>query len=196
MPSAEEKYGLIRQRDERFAFELAKQIIEKPKVTIWIIFMPVFFVFYAQRIQKYKKDIHGFVKHYLHTKMLALDAALEEGIGGGPLEEGSEPVQGSGLEDKGQIIREKQFQELDLLREHYLLLLKSPGTSYPELLVNAYGTSGAYRSFLNKLIRAEEEVNRAVLSVHHPGAEAQEVVERMDRASERLREQEIEEIFG
>ena len=196
MPTVEEKYEFVRRRDELFAYDLAKGIMEKPKASIWIIFMPVFFVFHAQRLQKYKKDIHGFVKSYLHTKTLALDAALEESKGEAPPGSDPDTKPGKQSRDKAQDIRDQQYKELDTLREHYLLLLKSRGKSYPELLRNAYGTSGEYRHFLNRLIRAEEAVNRAVLEVHHPGPEAREVVERMERQSERLRELEIEKIFG
>jgi hypothetical protein len=197
MPTVEENYELIRRHDERFAFELAKQIIDKPKASVWIIFMPVLFVFYAQRLQKYKGSIHGFVKHYLHTKALALDAALEESRGGAPLEEGGETDSGfPPSQDQSQMIREKQYQELDLLKQHYFLMLKSPGNSYPELLRKAYGTSGAYRIFLNRLTKAEKEVNKAVLKSHHPTPEAQDVVERIERYSDQLREMEIEKIFS
>ncbi|MFP4071405.1 MAG: NF038143 family protein, partial [Desulfovibrionales bacterium] len=194
MSDLDEKHEIIRRRDELFAFDLAKRIMEKPKASIWIIFMPVFFVFYAQRLQKYKGSVHGFVKHYLHTKTLALDAALEESKGHKPLDERS--AQDLPSEDQAWKIREQQHQELDLLREHYLLLLRSSGKSYPELVRSGYSTSGAYRSFLNRLIKAEGAVNRAVLDVHHPGEEAQDVVHRMEQNAEDLREKEIQEIFS
>jgi hypothetical protein len=196
MPTVDEKYEIIRQHDERFAFELAKQIMDKPKASVWIIFLPLLFVFHVQRLQKYKESIQGFVKHYLHTKMLALDAALKENRGEETMEEDREAESGVQAHDKSQAIREKQYRELDLLKEHYLRLLENPGKSYPELLRNAYGTSGEYRLFLNRLIKSEEEVNRAVLDVNQPDGEAQDVVERMQRHSEELREMEIAKIFG
>jgi hypothetical protein len=194
MSTLEERYELIRRRDELFAYDLAKGVIEKPKASVWIIFLPLLFVFYVQKLQKHKKDVQGFVNHYLQTKVLALEAALDEVRSGSP--PASSIVSGSDDPSADGAIRRTQYHELDLLREHYLLLLRSRGGSYAELVKTAYGMSGTYRFFLNRLRRAEGEVNRAVLEAHHPTPEARDVAERMERFSEQLREMEMERIFG
>jgi hypothetical protein len=194
--SLDQKYEIIRGREERFAFELAKQVIEKPKASVWLIFLPILFVFYAQRLQKYKSSIHSFAKGFMVTKIIALDAALEEAkTGRFSSETIAARFPNSDSEEK-KAVRQKQFEEIDILRPHYLLLLKAAGSSYQELLKGAYVTSGAYRALLNELFKAEEEVNNVVLQDLQPTAEAREVVERMEKLSERLREMEIEEIFA
>jgi hypothetical protein len=192
----EEKYGIIRERDERFAFELAKAIMDKPKASIWIIFLPMLFVFHAHWLQRYKKSIQTFSRQYLHSKLLALDTVLEESRGGNPLEGGWASTYASLPEARGGVFTEWQVKELDLLRDHYHLLIASQGRDYPALIRNAYRTSGEYRFFLNSLYRAEEEINKAVLQIHHPTPEARDVVERMERSSETLREMELAQIFG
>jgi hypothetical protein len=195
MSTVQEKYEMIRQHQERFAFELAKTVLDKPKASVWIIFLPVLFVFHAQRIQKYKQHMKEFVKGYLVTKNLALEAAWNE-IRNGPPGPGEghypEPPPGEYFKT----IREKQIVELELLREHYLLLLRSSGDSYERLLRNAYRGSGDYRYFLNRLTKAEAGINRTVLDVRHQTEEARDIVERMESGAERLREKEIEKIFG
>jgi hypothetical protein len=157
MSTLEEKYEFVRRRDELFAYDLAKGVIEKPKASVWIIFLPLLFVFYVQKLQKHKTDVQGFVTHYQRTKELALEAALEEVRSGSP--PGSSTVPGSDDRSADGAIRRAQGREIDLLREHYLLLLRSSGRSYAELVKAAYGMSGAYRLFLNRLGRAEGEVN-------------------------------------
>jgi hypothetical protein len=195
-PSLDEKYQLIRKKEERFAFELAKQVIEKPKVSVWLIFLPILFVFYAQRLQKYKSSIQAFANGFLVTKLVALDAALEEARTGRLDRESIAARFPRPDPEEKKAMRQKQFAEIDILRQHYLLLLQAAGSSYPELLRGAYETSGSYRSFLNRLFPAEEEVNQAVLRNLQPTDEAREVVGRMEKLSERLREMELKEIFG
>jgi hypothetical protein len=192
----EEKYEIIRAKEERFAFELAKQLIERPQASVWLIFLPILFVFHAQRIQKYKSSIRTFADGFLRTKILALDAALEE------VKTGKFPgrimdtiAQDSDTPAKTEM-RAKQREEVDLLRQHYLLLLKSSGESFPELLTGAYPTSGGYRAFLNRLLQAEKEVNELVTKVMHPTPEAEEAVVRMENLSQQLRQKELQEIFG
>jgi hypothetical protein len=192
-----QKYELIRQQEEALAYEVARQVIEKPKASIWIIFMPIFFVFHAHRMQKYKKSIHAFARHFLHTKLLALDAARDEAATGRPTEfPPGGPAQSNGDDTGNAPIRVKQFHELAILQEHYQLLLKNPGETYAGMIRSAYGTGGEYRFFLNRLFAAEAEVNEAVMTAHHQeNPEAQEIVARMKGVTEKLRERAFEEIF-
>jgi hypothetical protein len=195
MSTVKEKYEMIRQHNERFAFELAKAVLEKPKASVWIIFLPVLFVFHAQRIQKYKQHVKEFGNGFLVTKNLALEAAWDE-LRNGPPKAGESPYPEPPLGEYFTTIREKQLVELELLREHYLLLLNSSGDSYERLLRNAYRGSGDYRYFLNRLAKAEAEINRTVLEIRHTSDEARDVVERMEAIAERLRDKEIERAFG
>jgi hypothetical protein len=192
--SIEEKHRVIRERDELFAFELAKMLIDKPKAPIWIILLPMLFIFYAHWLQRYKSNLASFSKDYLHTKRIALDAAFDDGNGGDrPRNDWAEFL--GGTSDDRIEIRELQFEELDLLMDHYRLLLGSQGQDYPALIRSSYRTSGEYRFFLNRLIRVEERINRAVLKIDHPTPEARDVVERMERFADQLRERELTRIF-
>jgi hypothetical protein len=195
--SLEEKYELLRRHDELLAYEVAKNVIEKPKASIWIIFMPIFLVFHAQRMQKYKKSVHAFARHFLHTKLFALNEAREEAITGRPPNSNpADPPQNLGDSPGSAEIRARQLREIGTLKEHYLLLLQSPGESYSDLLKNTYKTGGDYRFFLNKLSSAEMAVNEAVITFHHSTPEASDIVARMVEATEKRREREREEIFG
>jgi hypothetical protein len=192
--SIEEKHRVIRERDELFAFELAKMLIDKPKAPIWIILLPMLFIFYAHWLQRYKSNIAKFSKEYMHTKRIALDAAFDSGNGG------DMPVNGwadflGGTSDGRIEIKELQYEELDLLMGHYQLLLGSQGQDYPALIRSSYRTSGEYRFFLNRLVRVEERINKAVLRIDHPTPDARDVVRRMERFADQLRERELARIF-
>ena len=192
----EEKHELIRRQEELLAYGVAREVIEKPKASIWIIFMPIFFVFHAQRMQKYKKSVHDFARHFLHTKLLALDAAMVEAkTGRARKDDLSAPAEKEGSGEGNAAIRERQRREIAILKEHYLLLLQSPGETYADLLQNVYPKSGDYRFFLNKLCNAEAEVNAAVITFHHATPQARDVVMRMVEATQRRRIKEMEEIF-
>lgn len=191
------KYDLIRRQEEQLAYTLSKAVIEKPKASLWIIFMPIFFIFHAQRMQKYKKSVHAFARQFLHTKLLALDGARDEAATGRPPEGYPGDKAPPGEENDGNArIRERQLREIAILKEHYLRLLQSPGETYPDLLRGAYGSGGKYRFFLNRLSAAEEEVSAAVLVAHHSTPEARQVVARMAAVTDKLREEAREAIFG
>lgn len=198
MPNPFEKARkIIHGHEENFAYRLAKQVIEKPEASVWIILIPIFLVFYIQRLQKYKGSIHAFAKGIMHPKILTLDATLEEAkTGVFPRERVIAGFMGSISGEKAQRVRMKKIEEMEILRQHYLLLLGNDGSSYPYLLRSSYGTAGDYRFFLDSYGKAEKEVNEEVLLASHPTPEAREVVAAMEKASAQLRETELKEIFG
>jgi hypothetical protein len=193
--SIDERHKVISERDESFAFELAKLLMDKPKPPVWIILLPMLFVFYGHWLKRYRANLDTFSDGYLHTKRLALDTAMSHLGNGGMAADGWNDLLGAQPVERA-VVREGQIRELDLLMDHYSRMLGSPGQDYAEMLRGAYGTSGEYRFFLNRLTRVEEEINRAVLEVDHPTEEARDVVERMQRYSDRLREEELTRVFG
>lgn len=60
-----------------------------------------------------------------------------------------------------QTIREKQLNEIHILLDHYLLLLKKKGTDYQSMVTNAYGSRDKFVVFLNQLKQAEAETIQA-----------------------------------
>jgi hypothetical protein len=55
-------------------------------------------------------------------------------------------------------IRQQQLTEIDLLIDHYSLLLNAPGVDYAALVTKTYQTAAAYSSFLDALRSAEKAV--------------------------------------
>jgi hypothetical protein len=67
------------------------QILDKPPT--WMIFVPIFFVFFVQKMNPYKSGLAEFVENYLKSRRHALEAALEA-------EETGEPANLDALQDK------------------------------------------------------------------------------------------------
>lgn len=190
------KFELIRMNAEHFAYDLGKGVIVKPKASVWIIFMPIFFVFYAQRLQKYKKDIQDFARGYQFTKMLALGAAREEMITGeSAVIFFADPPKEVGTPKIWESVRAVQREEVDVLKRHYLKLMDKEGATYDDLVRAAYVTGGAYRSFLNRLHKAEEAVNEMVLSHLQTTPEARATTKAIEKRAEEMRLREMDRIF-
>jgi hypothetical protein len=193
----EENYNLIRGQGERFGNYLARQVIEKPQPSVWIIFLPILFVYYLHVIPKYKSNLRSFARDIMQFKFLVLDGALEEArTGVFPGERITADFKSSVSEEMAQAVQQKKIEEMEILRQHYLLLFGNAGKTYHELLRKSYGTAGNYRFFINRLFKAEKAVYEAVIQVSHPTPAAHEVVALMEKASEKLRETELKEIFG
>ncbi len=198
MVSTDEKYRIILDAERNLAYEVAKGVIEKPKVSVWVILMPILFLYYAHKIQTYKKGIQEFAAGLLKTKTAALEAAFYEITSGLPPSDHLDKVfeHDPDAPEKKRFVRLQQRVELNLLLEHYGRLLRSSGADYDSLLRDSYEHGGQYRSFLNRLTKAEEAVNKAVLDAFHPSEEANEIVNRMESLVQKLREKRLNSVFA
>jgi hypothetical protein len=192
------RYDLIWNHENQFAYKVAKQVLQKPPISVWLVLMPILFLFYAHKIQQYKAGIHNFSKGLMRTKILALDSALEE-INTG---RNDNKVKNNFVSPEPETsieamrVRNQQLAEFELLKLHYGKLLRQQGTSYRALVRQAYQASGDYRLFLNQLMQIEKEVMEAVLQAYHPKEEDRTVTQKMQEAMQALREEDLEEIFG
>lgn len=191
-------YDMIWSQENQFAYAVAKNVLDKPKISVWIILIPILFLYYAHKIQQYKAGVHGFGKGVARSKILALDSALEEVKTGKRDESYKDAFASKDLENSPSVmrVRDTQLAEVELLKTHFARLLRQEGTSFQALIKKAYKTSGEYRFFLNRLTQAEEAVQEAVLRAYHPGEEARKTTKRMQQVVYSLREQEVRKIFG
>lgn len=192
MPEVKEKSAMILEHEEKFANILSNHVIDKPRLSLWIILIPIFFVFYFNQLNRYRNGCKMFAEHYLVSKKRALNEAVEV------IDTGREPdiPALAKLSDMPDEVRQKQTDVLAVLVEHYTILLKSHGEDFASLIRAAYGNLTNYLLFLNRLGQAEKEVNRALkprLEESHEGIN--DVVSRMESHSERLRRGIAEGIF-
>lgn len=192
MTSREEKRGIILSHEERFAFSLAQEVMESPKMSFWMIFIPIFLVYHVYQHKRVVNGRKGFVQHYLTTRKRALEDAYLL------VNKGMKPNIGLLLKESG--LPEKArgpFKELfTLLIDHYADLLRSAGDDMISLLRSAYRSRTNYLLFLNKLNRTETALNEVLRSnLGENAKEIQEIVRRMQASSERLRREGASSIF-
>ena len=126
---------LILEYERKFSAKLASLVLNKPKLSSWMIFIPFIFIFYIQDLMKYKKGRTEFMDNYLLSHKKALNEAYEV------IAESRKPdtealANQADLKGKSSLMYAKL---LSVLVEHYTCLLKTEGSSYSALIISAYG---------------------------------------------------------
>ena len=192
-----EKYDIILAHERQFAYRLAKDVVKKPEVSVWMILLPVLFVHHMMKISQYKQGIHTFANNILSTKQKALDKARTDVESGKIVNYSPEDyfphVPLNSAQDME--LAEKQIKALRLMEEHYRGMLEQPGVALEELVRGVYGSSGAYRYYLNKLTKAEDEINRHLRENIHTSEEARSVIRRIEERIAAMREEELRFFF-
>ena len=67
MGDTKENSALILAHEEDFAAALARHVIDKPKLSIWMILIPIFFVFYFFQLNKYRDGLRKIEPRELST---------------------------------------------------------------------------------------------------------------------------------
>ena len=80
MDATEDKKYLIYQEERKFAFAVASHVIDKPQLSLWMILIPVIFVYHFYRLKKYADGRKEFAHNFMITRERALnetEAAIE-----------------------------------------------------------------------------------------------------------------------
>jgi hypothetical protein len=192
----QQTYELIWSRENNFSYEVARRVLDKPKISVWIILVPILFLYYAHKIQQYKAGIKDFGKGLARSKIVALDSAAEEVKTGKKDESFKEALATAQHTAPNALrVRDKQIAEVELLKTHYDRLLCVRAASYRDLIRQVYGTKADYRHFLEELAAIEKEVQEAVLHAYHPDDEARRIAHNMRTAMRVVREEEMATLF-
>jgi hypothetical protein len=187
------KRDLILDHEQAVAQALAAKVLDKPKPSMWMIFVPVFFVFFAQKMSQYKKGLRNFVLNYQKPRRLALETAMELLATGGAFDpQAPLPM----LEGVPASARPLCLKWLETMIEHYRSLLAASGDSHAALVRGAYRTRTDYLLFLNCLHRAENAFNLALLpGMQGDAQDLRAVIDRVDTWGVELRRQDADTIF-
>lgn len=192
--SLADKKGLILDNENSMAHRLAVRVVGKPEPPIWMIFMPIFFVFFASKVKEYKNGLKTFAEHYQISRNLALEAAMEAVVHDHALDVDAVLRRLEGIPEAAQA---PYRAWLLLLAEHYRRLLVGRGESYPDLVRSAYRAASSYLLFCDSLGKAENILNRAMLpGVEGEGPDVDAVMDKMASTIAELRRREAVEIFG
>lgn len=94
-------------------------------------------------------------------------------------------------------VRRKQIQEIEVLIDHFLALLRTESRTNDEAIGKAYPTQKQYLSFLRKLERAEEEVIRVSIDGVRAGSKKERVAwfQKVQDTTRRIRSEETKRFF-
>lgn len=192
LPKLSEKEALLLEFEERFAFDLSRKVLESPKMSFWMIFIPIFLLYHVYRVKKVAEGRKGFAKNYLVTRKRALEESLSL------VEKGRNPNVQAILKDSNLPEKAKgPFKELFLLLvEHYADLLRSHGDDVPSLIRYTYKSRTNYLLFLNRLNKAEKALTDALMpNIPKGAADMDSIVKAMEIHSERLGRERAKSIF-
>ncbi len=188
------------EKEQSMARRLALSLIKPKPLTVWEIMIPVIFILNYVKL-KHSREI--FIQNQMFTKKLALDAALEM-----KKKDLSKETVTAQIEAKTQDlvasvpggiysddIRQQQLREIDLLIDHYSLLLNAAGTDYAALVTHTYRSAADYTSFLEALQSAE----KAVISAAHRtlGSQADtDTAAKIESITESMRAAEVNHLYS
>lgn len=195
--SLDEKYEIIYAHEENFAYALAKRVVKKPEVSVWMILIPILFLHHAHKINQYKAGVKHFAGGILASKKKALDKSYKEASTGEALNYGTDDyfpdVELNTLHERA--LAQKQAKVIRIMESHYKALFNTQGGSMTELLRKAYGSPGDYRHYFNRLAEAEAELNRYLVENVHSNDESVTVVKQIEKNCQELREEELKAFF-
>ena len=186
------KRDLILADEKQFAARVSVKVIDKPRLDVWMILIPVFFVFYFWQLKRYAKGRKTFAEKFLITRKRALEEALRSA------ETGESPdiemlVQASDIPHE---TRQVYRTWVTLLVEHYRDLILAQGSSYPALVRSMYKSRTNYLLFLNHLNRVERDFDAALKPHLEKSTEnVNGIIKLMEESVTSLRRQLAEAIF-
>ncbi len=192
-------FRVILDREQRFAKSVAFESIDRPELTAWLIIAPLYIIYWLYRARKYKRSIESFHKSFLVHKKWALERAYEMAEQGTSAKELLQRFleQAGHLADNPKLQQSVQ-QELATLLQHYYRLLNATGNDYAQLVRSAYPTQEEFQEVVDSLLQTEKNESQAALEgMQDVDLEsASEVSSKMLEASSRLRNRDVQNIFG
>jgi hypothetical protein len=196
MTAMERKHKEILAYERQFAFKLAGHVLEKPKMNVWMILIPVIIVYHMFRFQKYVDGKKKFTQNYMKTREQALESARSVVAEGKTKEVNSITEQVPLPPDA----RGPYNHLLSVLVDHYVDLLRAEGDEIDSLLRRAYRSRTDFLLFFNQLSQAEKRLNAALQPhmsrEHREQKEIAEAVSRIQEISEQIRRAEAARVFS
>jgi hypothetical protein len=192
MKALAQKKEIILQRELAFANAIGAAVLEKPSVSFWMVLIPILFLYFIYRMQRFKSGRMKFDEEFMITRRRAMDAALNAMEASGRPDM-SEVARNSGLPAP---LQEPYVCWVKTLAEYYMDLLSAGGDSFESLVRAAYRNRTSYLLILNRLTTVEKEFYSA-LNPHMGAAEgASDIIATIESQSQKLRRELAEQIFG
>jgi hypothetical protein len=183
---------VVLQSERVFANAVGAAVLEKPRVSLWMVLVPILLLHFIYRMQQYKQGRIKFDADFMLTRRRALEAAAAAAASGATPELDA-VVQGAGL---AAALQPAYRTWVAALAQYYGALLAADGETFDALARDAFRDRAAFAHALERLGRAEGRFY-AVLS---PGLQATEgaaaVIAAIETHSRRLRNAMADRVFG
>ncbi len=184
--SLNRKKEFILAYEESLAGELSEKLLDRPKMSVWMILIPLIFVFHCQRHKRFVEGKKKFIQEWTRNKEQALCAAVMEVSG---QEERDPEKWRKAVFHLPTAAQEASLRLQHLLTDHYKKILQATGSEIGTLVSQAYGRDG-YALFVRRRIELEQEFSRHLLAVHD-NPEEQALLRQLDHESALLYERDL-----
>ena len=184
---------LILDYERRLARTVAGEVVDKPILAMWMILIPIFFVFYYFQLKRYKNGLKDFTHNFLITRQRTVDKVYEAAASGSAVDIDSIIE----VSDTPPEVTTDYRVWVETLSEHYWILIEQQGFDFDDLVKAAYPKKSTYLAVLNNLNRVESDFNNA-LAGYLPGdtESIAEVIEAMQRSVTKNRRLLAAEIYS
>jgi hypothetical protein len=192
MKDLTQKKEIILRHELAFANSIGSAVFEKPKVSFWMIFIPILFLYFIYRIKKFKNDRVKFDEEFMTTRRAAMDVALGAAAADGMTEMG-EATRYSELPEP---LQKPYISWMKTLSGHYLELLTADGDDFESLVRAAYCNRNNYLLTLDRLNNVEKEFYTALKPfLDSVEGTADIIIATIESQSRRLRSDMVDRIF-
>jgi hypothetical protein len=191
MTAMAQRKDIILQRELAFANAIGATVIERPKVSFWMVLIPILFVYFIYRVQRFKSDRSKFAEEFMATRRRAMDAALGA-------------VETNGRPDIVALVRNSNLSEalqapyaawVGALVDYYMGLLAADGDCFEMLVRSTYRSRTDYLLALNRLTAAEKDLYRALQPHLKLDEGVADIITAIEARSQQLRRETAEQIF-
>ena len=192
MKGLERKKELILQSELAFANAVGAAVFEKPKVSFWMVLVPLLFLYFIYRMQKFKSGRMNFDREFMTTRRKALDLAVKA------VEADAKPDidQIAGQTGLMSVLERPYASWLKALVDYYTDLLAATGDSVESLVRSAYRNRTNYLLTLNRLNTVEKDFYAALKPQMAATEGAAAIIATIEEHSRRLRRELAESIFA
>jgi hypothetical protein len=186
-----QKKEVILSNELAFANKIGAALFEKPKVSIWMIFIPILFLYFIFRMQKYKNDRIKFDEEFMTARRKAMDIAL----GASEAEFMTEMSGATQYPELPVPLQKPYFSWIKTLSSHYLDLLSADGDDFESLISAAYFNRDNYMLTLDRLNNAEKDFYTALKPLMAKVEGTAQIIATIESESRRLRSETAYRIF-
>lgn len=190
----QEKYNCVLDNEKALTLHVAGEAIEKPQPALWMILIPVFFVFFFFQFNRYKNGLKNFKHDFLRTRQKVLDAVHQAIIDQEEVDINELVATGYAPEQA----RDAYGLWVSELAVFYRSLFEAEGSDYRSLVQSSYRKKSNYLLAINRLNTVERDLNRALF----PDLEEDDdertttAVESIEKSCADFRRNQAKEIFS